>query len=57
MGFSLAHDFNETAAMDLNQFRKVYIMHMADHATRHSAMTIIIESKMRFLLIRFLNTG
>ena len=41
VGFSLAHDFNETVAMDLKQFWGVYIMHMVDHATRYSAVAII----------------
>ena len=41
VGFSLAHDCNETVAMDLNQFRGVYILHMVDHATRYSAVAII----------------
>ena len=41
VGFSLVHDCNETVAMDLNQFRGVYILHMVDHATRYSAVAII----------------
>ena len=41
VGFSLAHDCNETVAMDLNQFRGVYVLHMVDHATRYSAVAII----------------
>ena len=40
VGFSLSHDFNETVAMDLKQFRGVYILHMVDHATRYSAAAI-----------------
>ena len=39
VGFSLPHDFNETLAVDLKQFRGVYILHMVDHATRCSANT------------------
>ena len=39
--FSIAHDFNETVAMDLEQFGGVYILHMLDHATRYSAAAII----------------
>ena len=30
-GFSLAHNFNETVAMDLRQFRNVFILHLVDH--------------------------
>ena len=41
VGFSLAHDCNETVAMDLNQFRGVYVLHMVDHATRYGAVAII----------------
>ena len=41
VGFSLSHDFKETVAMDLKQFRGVYILHMVDHATRYSAAAII----------------
>ena len=41
VGFSIAHDFNETIAMDLEQFGGVYILHMLDHATRYSAAAII----------------
>ena len=32
VGFSLTHDFNETVAMDLDQFRNAYILHFIDHA-------------------------
>ena len=40
VGFSLAHDFNETVTMDLKPFRNVYIFHLIDHATRFSAGAI-----------------
>ena len=30
-GFSLANNFNETVAMDLRQFRNVFILHLVDH--------------------------
>ena len=56
VGFSLAHDFNETVAMDLKQFWGVYIMLMVDHATRYSAVAIV-SSKQKLLLRRFSNTG
>ena len=39
--FSLALNFNETAAMDSKQFRYVYILHLVDHATRLSVGAII----------------
>ena len=48
--FSLAHDFNEAVAMDLKQFRGVYILHMVDHATRYSAAAII-SSKQKEVII------
>ena len=52
VGFSLAHDFNETVAIYLKQFRSIYILHMVDHARMYSASAItIIERKL--LLIRF----
>ena len=41
VGFSLAHDFNETVTMDLKPFRNVYIFHLIDHTTRYSAGAII----------------
>ena len=37
LGFSLAHDVNEAVAMDLKQFRSVYILPMSNHTTRYSA--------------------
>ena len=37
LGFSLAHDVIETVAMDLKEFRSVYILPMLDHATSYSA--------------------
>ena len=33
VGFSLAHDFNETVAMDLKPFKNVYIFRLIYHAT------------------------
>ena len=48
--FLLVHDFNETVAMDLKQFRGVYILHMVDHATRYSAAAII-SSKEKEVII------
>ena len=45
VGFSLAHDFNETMAMGLKQFRSVHILHMVDHATRYSAAAIISSNQ------------
>ena len=48
--FSLAHDFNETVAMDLKPFRNIYIFHMIDHATRYSAGAII-HSKQKEVII------
>ena len=50
VGFSLAHDFNETLAVDVKQFRGVYILHMVDHATRYSAAAII-SSKQKEVII------
>ena len=50
VGFSLAHDFNETVAMDLKQFKCVYNLHMVDHATRYSAAAII-SSKQKEVII------
>ena len=49
-GFSLAHDFNQTVAMDPKQFKGVYIFHMLDHATRYSAAAII-NSKQKEVII------
>ena len=49
VGFSLAHDFNETVAMDLKQFWGVYTLHMVDH-TRYSVVTII-SSKQKEVII------
>ena len=48
--FSLAHDFNEAVAMDLKQFRGVYILHMVDHATRYIA-AVITSSKEKEVII------
>ena len=50
VGFSLAHEFNETVAMDLKKFRGVYILHMVDNATRYNATTII-SSKQKEIII------
>ena len=50
MGFSLAHDFNETVAMDLKQFRGAYILHMVDHPARYS-VAAIISSKQKEVII------
>ena len=50
VGFSLAHDFNETVAMDLKSFRNVYIFHLIDHATRFSA-EVIISTKRQEVII------
>ena len=45
VGFSLAHDFNKTVAMDLKSFRNGYILHLVDHATRFSAGTVIYSKR------------
>ena len=37
LGFSLAYDVSETVAMDLKEFRSVYILPMLHHATSYSA--------------------
>ena len=37
LGFSLAHDVIERVAMDLKEFRSVYLLPMLDHATSYSA--------------------
>ena len=50
VGFSLAHDFNETVTMDLKPFRNVYIFHLIDHATRFSA-GVIISTKRKEVII------
>ena len=50
VGLSLAHDFNETVAMDLKQFKNVYILHLIDHATRFS-VGAIIRSKHKEVII------
>ena len=50
VGFSLAHDFNETVAMDLKQFWGVYTLHMVDHTIRYSVVTII-SSKQKEVII------
>ena len=50
VGFSLAHDFNETVAMDLKQFRGAYILHMVDHPARYS-VAAIISSKQKEVII------
>ena len=50
VGFSLAHNSNETVAMDLKQFWGVYILHMVDHAIRYSAAAII-SSKQKEVII------
>ena len=48
-GFSLAHNFNDTVAMDLKHFKKIYLLHMISHATRFTA-TAIMYSKQKKLL-------
>ena len=50
VGFPLAHDFNETVAMDLKLFRNVYIFYLIDHATRFSAGAII-STKQRGVIV------
>ena len=54
LGFSLAHDFNETVAMDLKQFRGVYILHMVDHATRYSAVALISTKQKEVIIDKIL---
>ena len=34
VGFSLAHNFNETVAIDVKQIKNNCILHLIDHATR-----------------------
>ena len=53
VGFSLAHDFNETMAMGLKQFRSVHILHMVDHATRYNAAAII-SSNQKGIIVKIL---
>ena len=48
--FSLAQDFNETVAMDLNHFRIVYILHLIDHTTKF-CVAAIIHSKCKEVII------
>ena len=50
VGHSIAHDFNKTVVMDLEQFRNVYNLHMLNHATRYNAATII-SSKQKEVII------
>ena len=50
VGLSLAHDFNETVAMDLKSFRNGYIFHLADHATRYSAGAMIYSKKKEVII-------
>ena len=50
VGFSLAHEFNETVAMDLKQFRGAYIPHMVNHPARYS-VAAIISSKQKEVII------
>ena len=57
MGFSLAHEFNETVAMDLKQFRGVYILHMVDNATRYNARAIISSKQKEIIIDKIINTG
>ena len=57
VGFSLSHDFNETVAMDLKQFRGVYILHMVDHATRYSAAAIISSKQKEVVIDKTSSTG
>ena len=54
LGFSLSHDFNETVAMDLKQFRGVYILHMVDHATRYSAVALISTKQKEAIIDKIL---
>ena len=54
VGFSLAH---ETLAVDLKQFRGVYILHMVDHATRYSAATIISSKQKEVVIDKTSSTG
>ena len=50
VGFSLAHNFNETMAMDLNPFRNVYIFHLIDHVTRFIAGAIISTKRKEVII-------
>ena len=50
VGFPIAHDFTETVAINLEQFRGVCILHMLDHATWYSAAAII-SSKQKEVII------
>ena len=52
VGFSLAHVFNKTVAMDLKPFRNVYIFHLIDHATRFSAGAIISTKRKEVIVYK-----
>ena len=41
VAFSLTKDFNDMGALDLKEIDKTYILHIADHATRYSAATVV----------------
>ena len=56
VGFSLAHDFNETVAMDLKPFKNVYIFHLIYHAAWFSDGAII-STKRKKLFIKYSNIG
>ena len=49
-GFSLAHGFDETLAMDLKPCRNVYIFHLIDHVTRFSAGAIISTKRKEVII-------
>ena len=55
VGFSMAHDFNETVAMDLKSFRNVSIFHLIDHATRFSAGAIISTKRKEVIIDKIFN--
>ena len=48
--FSLTHNFNDTVAMDLKHFKKIYILHMISHATRFSAAAIIYSKRKKVII-------
>ena len=52
VGFSLAHDFNETVAMDLKPFKNVYIFCLIYHETWFSAGAIISTKRKEVIIYK-----
>ena len=48
--FFLAHNFNDTVAMDLKHFKKIYVLHMISHATRFSAAAIMYSKRKKVII-------